>query len=91
MAIGIYFHPQAMTTEQYDESIRRLEQAGADNPPGRRYHACFGPPDQLMVFDVWDDQESFQKFGQTLMPILAEIGLDPGEPAIMPVHNVVVP
>ncbi len=91
MAIGISFDPQSMSTEQYDESIRRLEAAGAGSPPGRQYHACFGPPNQLMVFDIWDSPESFEKVGQTLMPIRAEIGIEPGEPAIMPVHNIVVP
>jgi hypothetical protein len=36
---------------------------------------------------VWDSQESFDKFGATLMPILNEMGVDPGQPAVMPVHN----
>jgi hypothetical protein len=27
-----------------------------------------------MVYDVWDSQEDFDAFGQTLMPILAELG-----------------
>jgi hypothetical protein len=91
MAIGIYFHPESMSSDQYDDIIRRLEEAGAQNPPGRQYHACFGPPNQMMVFDVWDSPESFEKFGQTLMPILGEMGVNPGEPAIMPVHNIIVP
>lgn len=42
-----------------------------------------------MVFDTWDSQESFDAFGQTMMPILAELGVDPGEPSVMPVHNIV--
>jgi len=31
---------------------------------------------------VWDSQASFEAFGQHLMPILAELGIDPGEPRI---------
>ena len=31
------------------------------------------------------------KFGKTLMPILAEIGLDPGTPTLMPIHNIIKP
>ena len=42
-----------------------------------------------MVYDVWDSQEDFDAFGQTLMPILAELGVDPGQPDVMPVHNIV--
>jgi len=89
MAIAIYFHPQSMSAAQYDETIKRLEAAGAGKPPGRVHHSCFGPPDHLMVYDVWDSPESFEKFGQTLMPILNEVGLDAGQPEIMPLHNMI--
>jgi hypothetical protein len=34
--------------------------------------------------------ETFETFGQTLMPILQEIGIDPGQPEIRPVHNTIV-
>ena len=89
MAIAIYFHPQSMSAAQYDEAIKRLDAAGAGNPPGRLHHSAFGPPDQMMVYDVWDSSESFEKFGQTLMPILGEIGVDSGQPQIMPLHNMI--
>ena len=49
----------------------------------------FGTGDQLAVFDVWDSRQSFDRFGQTLMPVLKEIGVDPGEPQVMPIHNVI--
>jgi hypothetical protein len=91
MAIGIYFAPAAMTGEKYDECLKRLRQAGAQNPPGRTYHACFGPSDKLSVFDVWTSQKAFDKFGQTLMPILQQIGIDPGQPSVMEVRKVIVP
>jgi len=89
MAIAIYFHPPAMSAAQYDDIIKRLDAAGAGQPAGRLHHSVFGPPDHLMVYDVWDSAESFQKFGETLMPILAEAGLDAGEPQIMPLHNMI--
>jgi hypothetical protein len=40
-----------------------------------------------MVYDIWDSPESFQAFGQVLMPILAEVGVDPGQPAVMPIRK----
>jgi hypothetical protein len=86
MAIGVYFHPASMSAQQYDEAMRRLKN-GQWPPPGLIHHACFGSDSQLMVFDLWESQEAFNKFGETLIPILAEIGLDPGQPDIMPVHN----
>jgi hypothetical protein len=91
MAIGIYFSPAAMSAAQYDECIKLLRKAGAGNPPGRAYHASFGPKDKLMVFDVWTSQAAFDKFAKTLMPVLQQIGLDPGQPTVMEMHKVIVP
>ena len=45
---------------------------------------------KINVFDVWESQEAFEAFGATLMPILTELGVDPGTPAVMPAHNVIV-
>jgi len=91
MAIGIYFAPGAMSAEKYNECIRLLKKAGAGHPSGRSYHASFGPQDKLMVFDVWSSQAAFDKFGKTLMPILQQLGVDPGQPSIMPIHKVILP
>jgi len=91
MAIGIYFSPAAMSADKYDECIKLLRKAGAGSPPGRSYHASFGPNDKLMVFDVWTSQAAFDKFGKTLTPILQQLGIDPGQPSVMPVHKVIMP
>jgi hypothetical protein len=44
-----------------------------------------------MVFDVWSSQAAFDKFGKTLMPILQQLGINSGTPAVMPVHKVILP
>ena len=89
MAIAVYFHPAKMNAKSYDEAMRRLAEAGQGKPKGRRHHSCFGTGESLMVYDVWESQEAFDAFGAILMPILQEISLDPGQPDIMPVHNIV--
>lgn len=89
MALGIYFAPESMTSADYDEVIRRLEEAGQGAPAGRRYHVAFSGRGGLEVFDVWESQEAFDAFGQVLMPILAEVGVDPGRPQVAEVHNIV--
>jgi len=89
MALGFYFAPQSMSAEQYDDVMRRLEAAGQGAPAGRLYHVAFSGGGGLHVFDVWDSQASFDAFGQTLMPILAEAGVDPGQPEVAEVHNIV--
>jgi hypothetical protein len=90
MALGFYFAPESFTPEQYDEAIRRLDAAGAGSPPGRSYHCAFSGEGGINVFDVWDSQESFDKFGETLLPIMAELGTDPGEPQVAEIHNIII-
>ena len=90
MAIGMYFGEGDFPADTYDEAIGRLEAAGAAAPQGRSYHVALEVDGKIKVFDVWDSQEAFDAFGATLMPILTELGVDPGPPAVMPVHNVIV-
>ncbi len=89
MAFVLRFKPNGMTTEKYDEIIRRLDAAGAGAPAGRLYHVCFGDKSNLHVSDIWDSMENFQSFGMTLMPILQDVGVNPGPPDVIAVHNVI--
>ena len=89
MALGMYFTPGSFTLARYDEAIKRLEEAGAGAPPGRLYHVALESDGQIQVFDVWDSEESFQAFGATLVPIMGELGVDPGQPQVSPVHNMI--
>jgi hypothetical protein len=90
MAFAFYF-PPTMAAHQYDEAVKRLKKAGAGHPAGRTYHASFRTGDQVAVFDIWTSQAAFEKFGKTLVPILHELGAEPGQPSVMEVHNVIVP
>jgi hypothetical protein len=87
MALGLYFAPSGFTTDVYDEAIRRLEAAGAAAPAGRTRHYAFVSDRTVQVFDVWESMEQFEAFGATLMPILDELGVDPGEPMVSELHN----
>jgi hypothetical protein len=89
MSVLIRFAPASLTAAQYDESIRRLEEAGVFPPDGLDYHLCFGTDGNLRVSEIWDSREQLDAFGRQLMPILAEVGIEPGEPELMEVHNVV--
>lgn len=46
---------------------------------GLDYEICFGEPGNLKVSQVWDSQEQLDAFGARLMPILAELGIEPGD------------
>ena len=39
-------------------------------------HVAFGPEDNMRVSEVWDCREQLQAFGETLMPILTDIGIE---------------
>jgi hypothetical protein len=89
MSVLIRFAPASLTAAQYDESIRKLEESGAFPPDGLDYHVCFGTDGNLRVSEIWDSQEQLDAFGERLMPILSEVGIEPGEPELMEIHNIV--
>lgn len=90
MSMLVRFTPASSTTmEQYDETIRRLESSGEFPPDGLEYHVAFQIDGQLRVSEVWESQEKFGSFGERLMPILADVGIDPGQPEILDVHNAI--
>ena len=89
MALGLYFTPHGFTPEKYDATLARLEAAGASSPPGRLYHAALESDGHVQVFDVWDSHESFEAFGATLLPIMDNLGVDPGQPMVAQVRNIV--
>jgi hypothetical protein len=82
MAGAFVSTPESMTAERCDPVITRSAASRAGGPPGRRFHARFGPVRHLTLFDVGDNAEEYQAFGLVLMPILAkeEIGVAPAEP-----------
>ncbi len=88
MSIAAYFQPKGMTLAQFNEIHARLDATGDDHSAHRLHHSCFGTDGELMVYDIWDSPESFEAFGKVLMPILADLGVDPGEPAVLAVHKV---
>ena len=89
MSILVRFAPSGTTTtEQYDETIRRLEAAGDFPPNGLEYHVCFLQGGNVRVSEIWDSREQLSAFGERLMPSLAEVGIDPGQPDIFEIHNI---
>ncbi len=89
MSVVVRFAPGSLTAQQYDESIRRLREAGDFPPDGLDYHVCFGSDGNLRVSEIWDSKEQLAAFGERLMPLLAEVGISPGEPEVIEVHNII--
>jgi hypothetical protein len=91
MSIVVRFHPTNVTREKYDESLRRMEQAGIwPDPPGLDVHVLFGSEDSLTVSEIWSSREEFQAYGEKLLPILSEMGIEfSAEPEVFEVQNLV--
>jgi hypothetical protein len=77
------------TTEQYDQSVQRLQQVGDFPPDGMEYHVCFIADGNIRVSEIWESREQLNAFAERLMPVLAEMGVEPGEPEIFEIHNVI--
>lgn len=89
MSVLVRFAPASLNAEQYDDVVARLAAEGVSPAEGLDYEICFGSGDNFRVSLVWDSQEKFDAFGARLGPILAELGIDPGEPEIFEVHNII--
>jgi hypothetical protein len=76
MSIVVRFTPVSATTEQYDESIRRLKESAPWPHEGLEYHVAFGSGSDFRVSEIWDTQEQLDAFGERLTPLLAEIGIE---------------
>lgn len=90
MAIGVYVQNEGFTLDKYNEALKKLEAAGAGAPQGRTYHFAFGDENHVLVFDIWESQEAFEKFGETLVPVLGELGITLAQPMVSPIFNTIV-
>ncbi len=81
----------SVTTEKYDETIKRLKASGSQWPPdGLAYHVAFSSGGSFRVSEIWDSREQFDTFGQRLMPILTDVGIElEGKPEMLEIHNII--
>ena len=79
-----------MGAEKYDETMPKIEASGQFPPDGLEYHVAFNAGGSFRVSEIWDSKEKFEAFGQRLMPILAENGIElVGPPEVLEVHNII--
>jgi hypothetical protein len=86
-----YLSAPSVTREMYDEVNRRLETFESSPPDGLIAHVAFAAPDGFRVSEVWESAEQFQAWGERLLPILTDVGVElAGEPEIHEIYNLVV-
>ncbi|NBE52517.1 hypothetical protein [Streptomyces boluensis] len=99
MAIVAIFEMPGMTQAQYERSAEMV--AGRPGPvktasdwpvTGLISHTAAPTDNGWLVVDVWESEEAFRKFGETIIPILRELGVPEGvQPRIYPVFSMVTP
>ena len=84
----VQFNIPGMTAEKYDQAWVELRKAGLSAPLGLHHHVGAQQGNNWIVIDVWESANAFHNFGETLMPILRELGVavEQVKPVITPVH-----
>ncbi len=90
MSIVVRHQVVDLTREQYDEVTRRMGDAWP--PAGLQLHVLFGTDGDLKVSEIWDSEQQFRSFVETLMPAIQEVGVRvAGEPQIFEVRELEQP
>ena len=80
----------SLTAEKYDATQARIEASGEFPPDGLDLHVAFAAGGNFRVSEIWDSMEKFQAFGERLMPILTESGVElEGPPEIVEIYNII--
>jgi len=81
----------SLTSADYDRTMPAIEASGDFPPDGLEYHVAFESADgTFRVSEIWDSMEKFEAFGQRLMPILSEGGVElAGPPEVVEIHNII--
>jgi hypothetical protein len=82
----IQFSFPGLSVNTYDKAWEELRSKGYSNPKGLLHHVGGSSGNNLIVCDVWESLEAFNKFGEVLMPILKKVGFPDIKPIITPVH-----
>jgi hypothetical protein len=95
MPVVLIHQGAGLTKESYEEVGRRLAggksrlESPSDWPvPGLLVHTAGEAEGGFRVVDVWESEEAVRQFGETLGPLLAEVGIE-AEPEIYPAHSFV--
>jgi len=85
---------EGLTKESYEETVRRLTGGKGLNSPadwpveGLLVHAAGEAEGGFRVIDVWESEEAVRRFGESIGPILQEVGVE-AEPKVYPAHTFV--
>ncbi len=84
MAIVMQMEWPGVTRADYDSVMDALG-LDASPPEGALFHVAGGDGAAWHVIDVWESEEACNRFGEVLVPILQEVGID-DQPQRYPTH-----
>jgi len=95
MPVVVVHQGPSLTQDRYEETVRKLTggksslESPADWPvEGLLVHAAGQGANGFRVVDVWESEDAFRRFGDTLVPILQELGVEE-QPEVYPAHTFV--
>jgi len=90
------FEVPGLTQQNYEETVRRITGKNRMTSPsdwpveGLLVHVAGQGTKGFRVVDVWTSEDAFRRFGEKLIPVLRELGIQ-GEPEVYPSHTAVTP
>ena len=88
MSILVRFSPDGLTKETYDKVSAKMQESEWP-PDGLVLHVAFGDDGDMKVSEVWESREQMDAFGEKLMPVLEENGVQmSSDPQFFDVHYV---
>lgn len=85
----IQFNFPNVSLQQYERIWEDMRATGNAHPKGLISHVGAPTPDGgLCVVDIWESEDAFAEFGNTLMPLIAKQDIPMVAPTILPVHYV---
>jgi hypothetical protein len=93
MSVMAIHHTHSLTQERYEEVVRRLTdgktrlESPSDLPfEGLLVHVAAQTDSGFVIFDVFESEEAFARFGQIVEPIAREVGIEE-PPRSYPAHT----
>jgi hypothetical protein len=90
MPVAVVLRFDGATLDQYDQVIEKMGLTqGGPTPPGALFHWVAKTDDGILVTDVWEDRETFDRFAEEQIgPYTAEAGItNPPETTYYELHN----
>ncbi|MCF6222796.1 MAG: hypothetical protein L3J34_03605 [Flavobacteriaceae bacterium] len=79
-------HLKGATTKQYDNLVQDLTNAGQLKLKERPHHFASIKDGEILVVDIWESAEDFDKFGEIMVPLAKKNGID-AEAELFPLYN----